>query len=116
MRRVALGWIGGAGRQPAARSAPATAPPVVLRAAALDLRVDPEVGDAAGPLPGAWSAGLGEGGEANLDAVGGPRGRDRSARRVGERPRQGRGRRSRTWAPDAPVGAAATAHRTAPSR
>ena len=45
------GWIGGAGRQPAARRAWRSAPPSSSGPSVLDLGVDPQVADAAGPRP-----------------------------------------------------------------
>ena len=48
MIRVAFGWIGGAGRQPAAPEGAPEGAVGVVRAVRLDLGVDPEVAIAAG--------------------------------------------------------------------
>ena len=48
MIRVAFGWIGGAGRQPASRRARAQRPVGVERTVGLDLGIDPQVADPAG--------------------------------------------------------------------
>ena len=101
MTRVALGWIGGAGRQPASRSARRKAPSGSSGPFGLDLRVDPQVAD---------PPGLGR--QSLADCRG--EGRDRVGRPVaGHRARAGRrrsptasadGRRTRIWAPIGPSG------------
>ena len=85
MIRVAFGWIGGAGRKPAARSARPERAVGVLRAAVLDLGVDPEVRDPAGRGRGSCGRPLGERHRPRRPSTSR---RDRTARRVGEAPRQ----------------------------
>ena len=99
MIRVAFGWIGGAGRQPARAQGPPERAVGVERAVGLDLRVDPQVRDPAGGVRQVAP------GRASVKApivVGRPVAGDRAARRVGEAPTasvaaggRGSGRRSR---------------------